>query len=106
MLRLEKEKDKLTAYLSGELDHHASRLIREELDESLRCSLPKKLVLDFSGITFMDSSGIGLIMGRYKLIKSMDGEIEVRGAKPQIRRVMQLSGLFQLVTITEEDEQE
>lgn len=103
MIRIEKKKDVLTVYLSGEVDHHASRLIREEIDGQLRQSLPRQLILDFGGVSFMDSSGIGLIMGRYKLMKSMDGEIEIKHAKKQIQRVMQLSGLTRLVKIAEEE---
>lgn len=97
MVKLENEKDIVTVWLYGEIDHHSARAIREEVDENLQRSLPKKLIFDFRDVNFMDSSGIGLIMGRYKLIKSMGGEIVIRNVKEQIGRVMKLSGLQKLV---------
>lgn len=101
MTRIEKEKDKITVYLKGELDHHAARMIREEVDEILRSSLPKLLVMDFSGVPFMDSSGIGLILGRYKLIRTMGGEVVIRGATEAVRRMIELSGLKSIIEIEE-----
>ena len=52
----------VTAYLSGELDHHSAREMREAIDSAIELNIPELLVLDFSGIGFMDSSGIGLVM--------------------------------------------
>ena len=54
----------LAAYLSGEIDHHAAQSIRREIDAQVDDRLPELLTLDFSGVTFMDSSGVGLILGR------------------------------------------
>ncbi len=98
-VRLENEKERLTAYLQGELDHHAARSAREEIDANLQRSLPRQLVLDFTDVGFMDSSGIGLILGRYKLLRSMGGEILIRGAKEPVARVMRLAGVDQLAEI-------
>jgi len=98
-VRLENEKERLTAYLQGELDHHAARSAREEIDANLQRSLPKQLILDFTGVGFMDSSGIGLILGRYKLLRSMGGEILIRGANEPVARVMRLAGVDQLAQI-------
>lgn len=53
-------------------------------------------MLDFSGVTFMDSSGIGLVMGRYRMMKTMDGELLVTGASPRVKRLMQMGGLDKL----------
>lgn len=100
-ITLEKEKDRLTVRLSGELDHHTARCIREHLDEALRKSFPKRLIFDFSGVGFMDSSGIGLLLGRYKLVKSMGGELEIHGASDTVLRIIRLSGLQQLIQIIE-----
>lgn len=103
MVRLENETDKLTAFIYGEIDHHSARVIREEIDTNLQRSLPKKLVLDFRDVTFMDSSGVGLIMGRYKLVKSMGGEIIIRNVREPIGKVMKLAGLDRLATIEDEE---
>ncbi|MCI8407029.1 MAG: anti-sigma factor antagonist [Oscillospiraceae bacterium] len=99
MLRLENDNDRLTVFLYGEIDHHAARTIREEVDANLQRSLPKRLIFNFRDVTFMDSSGVGLIMGRYKLIRSMGGEIQIRGAKPQIIQIMRMAGLDKLAEI-------
>lgn len=103
MVRLTNENEKLTAAVTGEIDHHSAREIREAIDQNLERSLPKMLVLDFRDVTFMDSSGIGLIMGRYKLLKSMGGEIIIKNANERIQRVMKLAGVDKLAEI-EEDE--
>ena len=98
-MRYEVNGEVLTAYLSGELDHHAARPIREELDAAIERGRPSLLVLDFRDITFMDSSGIGLIMGRYQQMRQIGGEIHVESASPQICKVMRLAGLDRLAEI-------
>lgn len=102
MVKLQNEPDKLTAAIYGEIDHHTARGIREEIDANLQRSLPKQLILDFRDVTFMDSSGIGLILGRYKLVKSTGGEIIIQNASRQIARMMKLAGLSRLADIREE----
>ena len=102
MVRLSNQTNTLIAELSGEIDHHTARSLREEIDANLQRSLPEKLILDFSGVTFMDSSGIGLVMGRYKLIKSMGGSVVIRNVPEPIARVMRLAGLDRLADIRDE----
>lgn len=85
-----------TVYLKGDLDHHNAAPLREHVDAVIRQCHPQKLVLDFGGISFMDSSGIGFVMGRYKLIQSMGGQLQVRGATPRMEKVMRLAGLERL----------
>ena len=67
----------VTVYLTGEIDHHSAGEIREEIDRSLESNRPKQLVMDFKNVGFMDSSGIGLVMGRYKLMQTMDGDVKI-----------------------------
>ena len=69
VVRIENTPAGLTAWLSGELDHHAAGTIREQVDHAVERYHPRELTLDFSGVGFMDSSGIGLVMGRYRLMK-------------------------------------
>ena len=102
MVKLTNETEKLTAAIVGEIDHHTARGIREEIDANLERSLPRTLVLDFKDVSFMDSSGIGLIMGRYKLVKSMGGRIVIKGASKQNLRVMQLAGMSKIVDFEED----
>ena len=88
----------LIAGISGDLDHHSldhhsAAPIREAIDRMAESAMPKVLVLDFGGVGFMDSSGIGLIMGRYKLMDSMGGSVRVEHASPQLKKVIKLAGL-------------
>ena len=89
----------VTAYLKGEIDHHNAKELRAELDRFIVTAQPRELAIDFGGITFMDSSGIGLIMGRSKLMKECGGRLEVRNPQPYIRRVLKLAGLERIVRI-------
>lgn len=94
-------KGELVAHLSGDIDHHSAAKLREAIDRMAESVLPQLLVLDFSGVGFMDSSGIGLIMGRYKLMQSMDGKLRVERASPQLKKLMSLAGLSLLpITIS------
>jgi stage II sporulation protein AA (anti-sigma F factor antagonist) len=86
----------LSARLSGEIDQAGAAGLREKIDRAADSCLPETLMLDFTGVNFMDSSGIGLIMGRYRLMQTMGGELLVTGASPRLRRMMQLGGLEQL----------
>ena len=90
----------LTAVLSGEIDHHAAREIRTEIDETASRVKPKKLIFDFSAVQFMDSSGIGLIMGRCKLLQMWGGSVVISGLQPKIEKIVSLAGLNQLCTIS------
>ena len=93
-------REKLTAYLAGELDHHNASKIKEEIDNSISQDT-KILVLDFKELSFMDSSGIGILIGRYKLISCFGGKVFVLHAGRQIRRMLQLAGLDRIVEIME-----
>lgn len=83
--------DTLYAYLTGEIDHDAAQSLRLEIDDALVCHLPHTLVLDFSGVGFMDSSGVGLILGRQRRVKALGGRIQVQHAPHQLRRVLDLA---------------
>ncbi len=86
----------VTVYLTGELDHHGAAPLRDQVDELIRTRRPKLLVLDFGGLSFMDSSGIGFVMGRYKRVTALGGALRVRSASPRMERVMRLAGLERL----------
>lgn len=83
--------DTLYAYLAGEIDHDAAQSLRLEIDDSLVCHTPHTLVMDFSGVGFMDSSGVGLILGRQRRVKALGGRIRVQHAPRQLRRVLDLA---------------
>jgi len=87
------------AVLCGEIDHHSAKDMRAELDRFIITMQPELMAMDFGGITFMDSSGVGLIMGRSKLLKECGGRLEIHNPQPYIRRVLRLSGLERIVKI-------
>ena len=101
MVELKEEPKKLTAMLSGELDHHHAKEIREAIDFAVREQLPQILVLDFRQVTFMDSSGIGLIIGRSRLLEETGGTLEIHNPSQQISKVLRLSGADRLAVIRE-----
>ncbi len=90
----------LTAFVEGEIDHHTAPQIREEIDKKITVDKPSVIRLDYSGVTFMDSSGIGLIMGRYKLISSYSGKLEVINVPANMAKVIKLSGIEKLGKVT------
>lgn len=101
---LEVTNEEITAYLSGEIDHHSAVELRRRIDEAVLAGTPEWLILDFSGVTFMDSSGIGLIMGRWRLMQEQGGRLTVRGVPKTLRKVMRVSGLDKLGVLEEKEE--
>ncbi len=83
--------------LLEDLDHHNAVAIRETSDSYLEKYPINKVIFDFSGVEFMDSSGIGVIMGRYKQMSYVDGKVYVCGISKSIDRIFQMSGLYKLV---------
>lgn len=91
------------AYLIGEIDHHTASAVREKIDNTLLFKKPNHLILDFRNVTFMDSSGIGLVMGRYRLLQSIypTGSLEIKNVTPQTKKIMELAGLGRIAIIKE-----
>ena len=86
-------RDELIAKISGELDHHSAKKIRVEIDSMLFRIKPRVLVLDFSLVRFMDSSGIGLIIGRADVCSNIGALVEIRGVDARQERILKLSGI-------------
>lgn len=95
-LTIKNEKDSLAALLSGEIDHHSSQKMREEIDQCAREQHTKELILDFARVEFMDSSGIGLVLGRFRLMQELEGKLVLRNLPAQIKRVMRVAGIENL----------
>ena len=85
--------DLLYAYLAGEIDHDAAQDLRIQLDDALLTRTPHTLVLDLGGVGFMDSSGIGLILGRQRSARTLGTTLQIQHAPAQLRRVLQLAGI-------------
>lgn len=98
-LTIQSSQGTVTAYLQGEIDHHSATAIREEIDSYLTGGQVSLLILDFGGVTFMDSSGIGLVMGRYRQMEYQGGALQLVNTPPQIYKVMRIAGLHKLATI-------
>lgn len=97
-VRIENQDGIITAFIMGDIDHHSAKEIRETIDFALESSLPETLILDFKDVTFMDSSGIGLVMGRYKLMQSMNGQLRIQNVSSHMKKVMRLAGFDKLAT--------
>ena len=93
--------DKLFIYLPEELDHHNAKIITEQSDWYIISNQIKNIVFNFSNTNFMDSSGVGVIMGRYKLIKPRGGNVTVTNINKTIDRILTISGLYKIVSKTE-----
>lgn len=93
------------AYLIGEIDHHTAGEVREKIDYTLMLVKPKTLILDFKNVSFMDSSGIGLVMGRYRLLQSINPacQIEIKNVTLQTKKIMELAGLSSIAKIKENE---
>lgn len=92
--------------LRGEIDHHTATTIRNAMDSEIYKKRPRGLILDMSSVGFMDSSGLGLIMGRYAVMKELGGEVIVRDPSPAIEKIMLLAGMERVVKIEKEKMQE
>lgn len=85
--------DGMTAHLTGEIDHHSAAFMRSSIDAAFVRLKPKTLTLDFSGVTFMDSSGVGLALGRYKKTREQNCALILAGLSERDKRMMKLSGM-------------
>ena len=90
---------KLLLELTGDVDHHGARDALRQLELAVDAALPSQLVLDLSGVTFMDSSGIALILRAKQRMQLLDGSVLVCNVPPQARRVLDAAGIGRLVTI-------
>ena len=91
--------NELKIKLRGEIDHHSAAAVRTSMDEMIREHVPKRLILDMSGVDFMDSSGLGLIMGRFTLMQSLGAETCVLDPSPATERILNLAGMERIISI-------
>ncbi|MDQ6599530.1 anti-sigma F factor antagonist [Bacillus salipaludis] len=96
-IELEIKHDVLCIRLSGELDHHTADELREQAANAIDRNEIRHIVLNLEQLTFMDSSGLGVILGRYKQIKQVHGEMVVCAISPAIQRLFDMSGLFKII---------
>jgi len=94
-----KEDKLLILEITEEIDHHTAENIRRKADYEIQRYMPKKVVFDFNTVTFMDSSGIGMVIGRYKMVMMLNGKLGVINVNSNIKRIMEMSGLLKIIPI-------
>lgn len=87
----------LIIHLSGEIDHHSAEESRNKIDREFESSLSRYMIFDFSGVDFMDSAGIGLIIGRYKAVDKQGGKVAVTGVSSAVNRILDISGIYKII---------
>lgn len=99
-LKLIGEKQVIVAVLDGEIDHHSAERIRNGIDKEIACTNAVNVIFDLRNVTFMDSSGIGIILGRYRLVYELGGTVVIFGASDAVRRILDMSGVGRIIKIT------
>ena len=95
------EKDKLLVFkIADEIDDFSVQKIRRRADYEIERYMPKKVIFDFNSVTFMDSAGIGLVIGRYKFVKMLGGTVELANLTNSIKKIFEMSGILRLIPIT------
>ena len=95
------EEDKLLVFkITDEIDDCNVQKIRRKADYEIERYMPRKVVFDFDSVTFMDSSGIGLIIGRYKFTNMLGGKLEVANLTQSVKKIFEMSGILKLIPIT------
>lgn len=90
---------KMTAQIVGEVDHHCARQLMLELERKLEIYFPRELILDLSGVSFMDSSGIAILLRACRQMREMDGQIQVTGVTNQAARVLRTAGVQKMMRV-------
>ena len=97
------EKGVLRIFIIGEINHHNVAEIRERLDEKIRALSPEKAILDLSKLHFMDSSGMGLILGRKRALREIQTELVIENPNPSILKLLQCAGVDRIIKIVNAD---
>ena len=96
------EKDKLLVFkITDEIDDHSVQMIRRKADYEIERYIPKRVVFDFDSVTFMDSAGIGFIIGRYKFANMVGAKLEVANLTQSVKRIFEMSGILKLIPVAE-----
>ena len=102
-----KKEDKVLIFkLTEDVDQHTSEKIRRKMDNEVKRYIPRKVIFDFSNISFMDSAGIGMVLGRYKLAQMLDGELEIINVNKSMKKIFDMSGVSRIINIIEEEKNE
>ena len=98
------EKDKLlNLEIDEEIDHHKAENLRRIADYEIQRRNPKRVILDFDNVFFMDSAGIGMVIGRYKTASMIGAKLEMRNVKENIKKIFEMTGILKIIPIIEEE---
>ena len=101
MIRWKEKDGEMTVFLHGEIDHYAAEVLRVEIEKLIQSRNVQLLVFDFSRVTFMDSSGVGMLIGRYKTMMLRKGRVYARGLTAPVERIYKMAGLHRIITLME-----
>lgn len=104
-IKFSKANRTLIAHMIGEIDHHSSEYIKDKIEKTFLNINAKNLIFDFEKVSFMDSSGVGMIIGRYKWIKTLDGLVAISCVNQTIDRIFSVSGLYKIIPVHQTIEQ-
>ena len=94
------EKDKLLQIkITEEIDEYRAQKIRRRIDYEIERYIPKKVIFDFDCVTFMDSAGIGLIIGRYKIANMLGAKVEITNLTHSVKKIFEMSGILKLIPV-------
>ena len=93
----QKEDKQLLVEITEEIDHHVAEKLRRKVDDEITRYMPRKTIFDFSRVAFMDSAGIGMIIGRYKMMKLIGGSLEIINISQTVRRILEMSGINKII---------
>lgn len=97
------EEDKLLVFkISDEIDDHNVQKIRGKVDYEIERYMPKRIVFDFDSVSFMDSAGIGLMIGRYKFATMIGAKLEITNVQGSVKKIFEMSGILRLIPIIED----
>ena len=101
-----KQDKRLIFEIEEDIDECCVQKIRRRIDNEIQRYMPKEVIFDFSNVSFMDSAGIGLIIGRYKLINMIGGELKIANVNTQIQKIFEMSGLLRLIPVEQKNKKE
>ena len=91
----------LSVAIRGEIDHHTAKSLRGKIDEKMYAARPKTVLLDVGEVTFMDSSGLGLLLGRFTVARELGSEFRIVSPSDSVKKILDLAGADKLITIEE-----
>lgn len=94
------EEDKLLVFkITDEIDDHSVQMIRRKADYEMERYMPRKVIFDFDCVTFMDSAGIGFLIGRYKFANMIGAKLEISNLTQSVKRIFEMSGILKLIPV-------